>query len=131
LDGTLTTLETQREHLQDASTNMDVLRVMQQAAGALKKTNKDLDVDQVHDIMDEIDEQNTIAEEISNAMAQFGHASDINDADLERELELMVENQVKEDITHIDPFPNVPINPITVKSTKTQEKLDGLRELEA
>ncbi len=60
LDGTLTTLETQREYLQNASTNMDVLRVMRQAASALKKTNQNLDVDQVHDLMDDLSEQQTV-----------------------------------------------------------------------
>ena len=60
LDGTLTTLETQREYLQNASTNMDVLHVMRQAASALKKTNQNLDVDQVHDLMDDLAEQHTV-----------------------------------------------------------------------
>jgi charged multivesicular body protein 4 len=60
LDGTLTTLETQREYLQNASTNMDVLHVMRQAASALKKTNQNLDVDQVHDLMDDLSEQQTV-----------------------------------------------------------------------
>ena len=60
LDGTLTTLETQREYLQNASTNTDVLRVMKQAASALKNTNQNLDVDQVHDLMDDLTEQHNV-----------------------------------------------------------------------
>jgi charged multivesicular body protein 4 len=60
LDGTLTTLETQREYLQNASTNMDVLHVMRQAASALKKTNQNLDADQVHDLMDDLAEQHGV-----------------------------------------------------------------------
>ena len=60
LDGTLTTLETQREYLQNASTNMDVLHVMRQAASALKKTNQNLDVDQVQDLMDDLAEQHNV-----------------------------------------------------------------------
>ncbi len=60
LDGTLTTLETQREYLQNASTNMDVLHVMRQAASALKKTNQNLDADQVHDLMDDLSEQHSV-----------------------------------------------------------------------
>jgi charged multivesicular body protein 4 len=60
IDGTLTTLELQRESLQNASSNMEVLRVMRQAAGALKKSNQNLDVDDVHDLMDDLSEQNTI-----------------------------------------------------------------------
>jgi charged multivesicular body protein 4 len=60
IDGTLTTLELQRESLQNASSNMEVLRVMRQAAGALKKSNQNLDVDGVHDLMDDLDEQNKL-----------------------------------------------------------------------
>lgn len=60
IDGTLTTLEIQREYLQNASTNIDVLRVMKQAAGALKQTNQNLDVDQVHDMMDDLAEQQSV-----------------------------------------------------------------------
>lgn len=60
IDGTLTTLEIQREYLQNASTNIDVLRVMKQAAGALKQTNQNLDVDQVHEMMDDLAEQQTV-----------------------------------------------------------------------
>jgi charged multivesicular body protein 4A/B len=62
LDGTLTTLETQREYLQNASSNVEVLRVMRQAASALKKTNEDLDVDQVHELMDDLAEQHSVGE---------------------------------------------------------------------
>jgi len=59
LDGTLITLETQRESLQNASSNMEVLRAMKQAAGALQKSNQGLGVDDVHDLMDDIAEQQT------------------------------------------------------------------------
>ena len=57
VDGTLTTLETQRESLQDASSNVEILRVMRGAAVALKKENQHLDVDTVHDLMDDLTEQ--------------------------------------------------------------------------
>jgi charged multivesicular body protein 4 len=59
LDGTLITLETQRESLQNASSNMEVLRAMKQAAGALQKSNQGLGVDDVHDLMDDLAEQQT------------------------------------------------------------------------
>ncbi len=64
LDGTLTTLEAQRESLQNASSNMEVLRVMRQAAGALKKSNQNLDADNVHDLMDDLAEQHNIGKHL-------------------------------------------------------------------
>jgi len=129
LDGTLTTLETQREYLQNASTNMDVLRVMRHAASALKNTNQNLDVDQVHDLMDDLSEQHSVAEEIANAISSPVGSSDLyNDADLERELELLAQEEIKQDMMKIGPLPDVPIQTTTIKANNQS---DELRELEA
>jgi charged multivesicular body protein 4 len=129
LDGTLTTLETQREYLQNSSTNMDVLRVMRQAASALKKTNQNLDADQVHDLMDDLSEQHSVAEEIANAISSPIGSSDLyNDADLERELELLAQEEIKEDMMKIGPLPDVPAQTGTIKLNNQSEEL---RELEA
>ena len=57
IDGTLSTIEMQREALEGANTNTAVLTTMNNAAQALKKANADLDVDKVHDMMDDIAEQ--------------------------------------------------------------------------
>jgi len=42
LDGTLSTLEFQRENLENASSNAEVLKVMGMASTAFKKVNSDL-----------------------------------------------------------------------------------------
>jgi hypothetical protein len=42
LDGTLSTLEFQRENLENASSNAEVLKVMGMASSAFKKVNSDL-----------------------------------------------------------------------------------------
>jgi len=137
LDGTLTTLETQREHLQNASTNIDVLKVMRNAAGALKKTNQNLDVDKVHDLMDDLADQNETAQEIANAISSpfaIGNQDYIDDAELERELNILAEEEIKADMIKIGPFPDVPTTALTsqpVSTTKTSQKeLDDLAELE-
>ncbi|CAF3375935.1 unnamed protein product [Rotaria socialis] len=136
LDGTLTTLETQREYLQNASTNMDVLHVMRQAASALKKTNQNLDADQVQDLMDDLAEQHSVAEEIANAISSPIGSSDLyNDADLERELELLAQEEIKDDMMKIGPLPDVPIHTTTTTTTtttvKTNNQSEELRQLEA
>lgn len=130
LDGTLTTLETQREYLQNANTNMDVLRVMRQAASALKSTNQNLDADQVHELMDDLADQHSVAEEIANAISSpiLGASDLYNDADLERELELLAEEEVRKDMTKIGPLPDVPASSATLKTTN---QADELRTLEA
>lgn len=47
IDGVLSTIEFQREALENASTNAEVLQVMGSAAKALKSAHNDMDVDQV------------------------------------------------------------------------------------
>ena len=49
IDGTLSTIEMQREALEGANTNTAVLTTMNDAAKALKKANNELDVDKVGD----------------------------------------------------------------------------------
>ena len=47
IDGTLSTIEMQREALESAANNTEVLKVMGAAAGAMKKAHNNLDVDNV------------------------------------------------------------------------------------
>ena len=54
IDGTLSTIEMQREALEGANTNTAVLTTMNDAAKALKKANADLDVDKVESDEEEI-----------------------------------------------------------------------------
>lgn len=98
IDGTLSTLELQREALEGANTNTAVITNMKTAADALKAAHQNMydatrnfcgkcisciffgmilnlyfifyrDVDQVHDMMDDIAEQQDVAREISDAIS--------------------------------------------------------------
>jgi hypothetical protein len=51
-----------------------------------------------------------------------------SDADLERELELLAQEEVKEDMMKIGPLPDVPTQSATIKTNNQSEEL---RELEA
>jgi len=51
-----------------------------------------------------------------------------NDADLERELELLAQEEIKEDMMKIGPLPDVPAQTGTIKLNNQSEEL---RELEA
>merc|ERR1712061_241582 len=87
LDGTLTTLEQQREALESANTNTAVLQTMNAAAKALKKSHADMDIDQVHDMMDDIAEQQDVAREISEAISNpVAFGQEFDDDELEAEL---------------------------------------------
>ena len=94
---TLSTLRSQRDALENASTNMDILELMGDSAKALKHAQKNMNVDQIHDTMDEIAEQQELANEISDAIANpvgFGH--DVDDADLLKELEALEQKHLTE-----------------------------------
>ena len=69
IDGTLSTIEMQRETLESAANNTEVLKVMGVAAKAMKKAHNNLDVDQIEDMMDDIQEQQETATLISDAIS--------------------------------------------------------------
>lgn len=68
IDGTLSTIEFQREALENSHTNTEVLKNMGYAAKAMKKVHESLDVNNVEDLMLDISEQQDIAREISDAI---------------------------------------------------------------
>lgn len=58
----------------------------------------------------------------------MGMADLYNDADLERELELLAQEEITHEMTKIAPLPDVP-NPST--TIKTNQQVDDLKQLEA
>jgi len=144
IDGTLSTIEMQREALESANTNTAVLTTMNDAAKALKKANNELDVDKVHDMMDDIAEQQDVAKEISEAISNpVAFGQDYDEDELEAELdalgeELELEEQEELDKMLIGPsapssLPDVPIaEPTKPAATKKKaEEDDDMAELAA
>lgn len=129
LQGTLTTIETQREALENANTNAAVLDTMKGAADALKKTHKDMNVDNVHEMMDDIAEQNDVANEISNAISTGIITSGVDDDDLAKELEELEQEELDKDLLNVGPaptkLPEVP-NADLPTTSKDKEKKKGL-----
>merc|ERR550532_1794176 len=133
IDGTLSTIEMQREALEGANTNTAVLNTMNDAAKALKKANADLDVDKVHDMMDDIAEQQDVAKEISEAISSpVAFGQEFDEDELEAELdalgeELELEEQLL-DVGPTVPLPDVPravpAKPQAAKAKKEEEDPD-------
>ena len=139
IDGTLTTLEMQRESLHDATSNAEVFRVMRTAANALKKSNEHLDPEQVEQLKEDLDEQHTlgkaidfftshhrlfifffsIADEINRAISTPTFGSEVYDNDeLERELNALAnEAREQEEMPHLD-LPDVPTTKIQKKNNE-------------
>ncbi|PAA68053.1 hypothetical protein BOX15_Mlig032300g1 [Macrostomum lignano] len=141
IDGTLTTIEFQREALENASTNTEVLKAMQVAAKSLKSAHQDLNIDQVNDVMDEIHEQQEIAQEISDAIsspAGFGH--DVDEDDLLAELEELEQEDLDKQLldvggTSVPELPSAPRGQPEAAAAKkpagAKSEEDEMRELEA
>ncbi|KAK7483061.1 hypothetical protein BaRGS_00025724 [Batillaria attramentaria] len=139
IDGTLSTIEFQREALENASTNTEVLKVMGVAAKALKETHNNLDVDKVHDLMDEVAEQQEIANEIGEAISNpVGFGQDVDDDELLAELEEMEEEELNKQLLDVggavtDELPSVPTAEPSQPTPKVAQREDDdeMKELAA
>ncbi|XP_033754249.1 charged multivesicular body protein 4c-like isoform X1 [Pecten maximus] len=140
IDGTLSTIEFQREALENASTNTEVLKVMGVAAKAMKAAHKDMDVEKVHDVMDEIADQQEVANEISEAISNpVGFGEDVDEDDLLAELEDLEQEELDEQLINIGPIseglddlPSVPTaEPKANKKVAVADDDDDMKELAA
>ena len=125
VDGTLSTVEFQRENLENVTINTEVLKNMSTAAKTLKETHRKLDVDDVQDLISEIEEQQQIASEISETLATgFGNYQNVDDDD-----ELLAElDELTSDVDDkviLEGLPAVPNQPLPVaKGEKDKQKPD-------
>lgn len=123
LQGTLTTIETQREALENANTNAAVLDTMKGASDALKKSHKDMNIDNVHEMMDDIAEQNDIANEISNAISTGIISSGVDEDELAKELEELEQETLDSELLNVTPTPSkLPDVPSTDLPTASKDK---------
>lgn len=133
IDGTLTTIEFQREALENANTNTEVLKIMGYAAKALKNAHEDMDIDKVHDLMDEVQEQQEIANEISEAISNpIGFGNDIDEDELTKELEELEQESLDEELLNVagPATENLPSPPTAEPTTKAKVKTQREKELE-
>merc|ERR1712059_99083 len=117
--------------LEGANTNTAVLTTMNDAAKALKRANNELDVDKVHDMMDDIAEQQDVAKEISEAISNpvaFGQEFDDDELEaelneLEEEGELDEQEELDKKLLDIEPakLPEVPSAPLPATKAKPQK----------
>ena len=141
IDGTLSTIEMQREALEGANTNTAVLNTMSEAAKALKAAHQHMDVDKVHDMMDDIAEQQEVAREISDAISNpLAFPQDLDDDELERELEELEQEDLDKALLNVGPstkeLPEVPSGvPATAEKKQkprvVEEDDDDMKELAA
>ncbi|XP_009316957.1 PREDICTED: charged multivesicular body protein 4b [Pygoscelis adeliae] len=139
IDGTLSTIEFQREALENANTNTEVLKNMGFAAKAMKAAHDNMDIDKVDELMQDIAEQQELADEISTAISKpVGFGEEFEEDELMAELEELEQEELDKNLLEISgpetvPLPNVPSISIPSKPAKKKEEEedDDMKELEA
>lgn len=95
--GQLTKIEYQREALENANTNTEVVKMMALAVQILKAVN--VDVDKVRAIMDDAREQLQLAEEISQIISNpIGFGQEVDEDELMKELEEIEQEKLNNQI---------------------------------
>ncbi|XP_072100279.1 charged multivesicular body protein 4b-like [Mobula birostris] len=137
IDGTLSTIEFQREALENANTNTEVLKNMGFAAKAMKAAHENMDIDKVDELMQDITEQQELAQEISDAISKpVGFGEDFDEEDLMAELEELEQEELDKNLLEIGeadnvPLPSVPSTSLPERPAAKKEEEDDMQELEA
>uniref|UniRef100_A0A8R1HUH2 Uncharacterized protein n=1 Tax=Caenorhabditis japonica TaxID=281687 RepID=A0A8R1HUH2_CAEJA len=131
IDGVLTKLEAQRAALENVGIHNEVIDVLGKTNITLKKEHEKMDLDQVHDLMDEIADGLAMSDELSDAIsAPIGDVAD--EDELLQELQELQDNVADLPSTSSLPavptaLPEAPTGPLTRAKMR---KMDTMEELE-
>lgn len=115
-------IELQLNAIESAKMDMEILNTLESGTKTMKEMHKDMDVNKVDEIIDNMNDQIDISNEISNAMSQpVGEVFD--EEDLLKELEDEELKDLEKDIDKIKDLPEVNKNKITEKDEKDLEAL--------
>ncbi|XP_034428545.1 charged multivesicular body protein 4c isoform X2 [Hippoglossus hippoglossus] len=107
IDGTLSTIEFQREALENSHTNTEVLNNLAFATKAMKKVHENMDLDKIDDMMQDITEQQDVAREISDAISR-PTGEEFDEDDLLAELAELEQEELEENMKRMGGLPSVP-----------------------
>uniref|UniRef100_A0A8C6V5N6 Charged multivesicular body protein 4B n=1 Tax=Naja naja TaxID=35670 RepID=A0A8C6V5N6_NAJNA len=129
IDGTLSTIEFQREALENANTNTEVLKNMGFAAKAMKAAHDNMDIDKVDELMQDIAEQQELADEISTAISKpVGIGEEFDDDELMAELEELEQEELDKNLLEISGPENVPLPNVPSIAIPSKPDIDGLEQ---
>ncbi|XP_016071496.1 PREDICTED: charged multivesicular body protein 4c [Miniopterus natalensis] len=125
IDGTLSTIEFQREALENSHTNAEVLRNMGLAARAMRAVHENMDLNKIDDLMQEITEQQDVAQEISEAFSQrVGFGDDFDEDELMAELEELEQEELNKKMTDVR-LPSVPPSSLPAQPDRPSGRVPG------
>ena len=123
-------MEEQNLALESTAVNVEVMKTMGYAAKAMKSVHNNMDVTQIENLVDDIKEQQQIAEDISHAISSPATlGTDVDDDELLKELEEMqledLDKELLETKTTTEPevvLPEVPTAPLVQSTSKGKKK---------
>ncbi|XP_062335295.1 charged multivesicular body protein 4c isoform X1 [Osmerus eperlanus] len=133
IDGTLSTIEFQREALENANTNTEVLKNMGFAAKAIKSVHQNMDLEKIDSLMQDITEQQEVAQEICDAISRpFGEVFD--EDELLAELAELEQEELEESMKNMGRLPRVPSSKLPSvqpsQRTKSKKRVDDDNDMQ-
>ncbi|XP_069477378.1 charged multivesicular body protein 4c [Ambystoma mexicanum] len=129
IDGTLSTIEFQREALENSHTNTEVLKNMGYAAKAMKAVHENMDIDKIDTLMQDITEQQEVAQEISDAISRpAGFGEEFDEDELLAELEELEQEELNRHMENVR-LPSVPSTPLPSKPATSRRRADDEDDL--
>ncbi|XP_066543281.1 charged multivesicular body protein 4c [Amia ocellicauda] len=130
IDGTISTIEFQREALENANTNTEVLKNMGYAAKAIKGVHEKLDLDKIDTLMQDITEQQEVAQEISDAISRpVGFGEQFDEDELLAELEELEQEDLDQKMMKMGGLPSVPSASLPSRQT-SKKKVEDEEDME-
>ncbi|CAH1400579.1 unnamed protein product [Nezara viridula] len=133
VDGTLATMELQKDTLEAARTNTVVCETLKLASDAMKSTTKNIDMDTLHEIMDELNEQQEVAKEIADVVSRPIFVGGDDDDELELELEELEQEELDREMMAIgivsEELPSVPSVAVSGQASSSAQEDEQLKKL--
>lgn len=131
ITGQIDSLENNLLAIESANLNYETMKAMQQGAKAMKHIHGNMNIDKVDQTMDEIEEQITLGQEISNAISR-PMGNEVDEDELLDELEQLEQETLEEKMVSVGKAPTGKL-PSVGDSTKAkpiaQEEDDEEEEL--
>jgi charged multivesicular body protein 4 len=133
MNGARMTIEQQVMTLEGANVSLEAMNAMKMGAASMKTIHKDMNIDQVDDIMDDIREQMDIANEINDAISQPLGGEVLDEDELLGELESLEQESLDEQLLGLgaakEPLAKLPSAP--QKAPAKKQAVDEDAELAA
>jgi charged multivesicular body protein 4 len=120
-EGIIFSLEQQKISIESMVNDIETIKIMNDGNKIMKKLNEKMTVDDVHNLVDDVQEQIEYSKEKSEALLRVFNEEEIEI--LEKELESWCEETMSQDIEKTINFPPVPNTEIAKKEDKQQENI--------